>query len=170
MNQISQVLATDYPYLEQCLILAKVAYDAGDEPFGSVLVNEQGEVIFSSRNRAKEISPLAHPEYDIAQWAVQHLSIAERKSARVYTSGEHCPMCSAAHAWAGLGGIVYLSSAQQLSEWRALAGLHTSVINFHPIQDIIPGIELRGPGEGELLEEIKQLQISAAKRQLNNQS
>ena len=29
----------------------------------------------------------------------------------VYTSGEHCPMCSAAHAWVGLGRIVYAVSA-----------------------------------------------------------
>jgi len=27
---------------------------------------------------------------------------AERLQATVYTSGEHCPMCAAAHGWAGL--------------------------------------------------------------------
>lgn len=31
------------------------------------------------------------------------LTAADRAAATVFTSGEHCPMCSAAHAWAGLG-------------------------------------------------------------------
>jgi hypothetical protein len=28
---------------------------------------------------------------------------AERAASTVDTSGEHCPMCAAAHAWVGLG-------------------------------------------------------------------
>jgi len=25
----------------------------------------------------------------------------------MYTSGEHCPMCAAAHGWVGIGKLVY---------------------------------------------------------------
>ena len=40
-----------------------------------------------------------------------------RAAASVYTSCEHCPMCAAAHGWVGLGRIVYISSAEQLTTW-----------------------------------------------------
>ena len=36
-----------------------------------------------------------------------HLPLAERATTTVYTTGEHCAMCAAAHAWAGLGRVVY---------------------------------------------------------------
>src|SRR3712207_8514694 len=64
-----------------------------------------------------------HPEFAIARWAAEHLTPDERAAATVYTSGEHCPMCAAAHAWVGLGRIVYASSSAQLVSWRAELGV-----------------------------------------------
>jgi tRNA(Arg) A34 adenosine deaminase TadA len=55
----------------------------------------------------------------VSSWPARHLSADERASATVYTSGEHCPMCSAAHAWVGLGRIVYVSSTDQMMGWLA---------------------------------------------------
>ncbi len=46
----------------------------------------------------------------------------ERVRATVYTSGEHCPMCAAAHAWVGLGRIVYAASSAQLTQWLQRLG------------------------------------------------
>ena len=71
----------DTRWLGRCVELAGQALDAGDEPFGS--------------------------EFAIARWSVTNLSPEERAAATVYTSGEHCPMCAAAHAWVGLGRIVF---------------------------------------------------------------
>jgi len=65
-----------------------------------------------------------HPEFTLARWAAQHLDVAERAEATVYTSGEHCPMCSAAHAWVGLGRIAYLASSEQLVGWLRELGVH----------------------------------------------
>lgn len=47
------------------------------------------------------------------------MTFEDRKRATVYTSGEHCPMCAAAHGWVNLGRIVFASSSQQLAEWTA---------------------------------------------------
>lgn len=41
---ISQV---DLKHLRRSVELAKMALDKGDEPFGSVLVSQKGEVLFS---------------------------------------------------------------------------------------------------------------------------
>src|SRR5260370_14048282 len=47
----------------------------------------------------------------------------ERAAATVFTSGEHCPMCAAAHGWVGLGRIVYVSSSEQLAAWLVELGV-----------------------------------------------
>src|SRR6478609_5717789 len=98
---------TDVERLARAVELAREALEAGDEPFGSVLIAPDGRVLFEDRNRAGGGDETRHPEFEIARWAAGNLTSDERASATVYTSGEHCPMCSAAHAWVGLGRIVY---------------------------------------------------------------
>ena len=105
----------DSRHLRHCLALATEALQAGDEPFGSILVGAGGEVLAQARNRVNELNTLAHPALALAQWAAAHLAPAARAAATLYTSGEHCPMCAAAHGWVGLGKIVYLSSGEQLT-------------------------------------------------------
>src|SRR5690606_34979616 len=103
----------DRTYLQRCVELAAAALAAGDEPFGSVLVSSQGEILFEDHNRVSGGDHTRHPEFAIARWAAQNMTPEERSSATVYTSGEHCPMCAAAHGWVGLGRIVYASSSEQ---------------------------------------------------------
>lgn len=150
----------DYKHLGQCLDLAKEALDAGDQPFGSLLVNNKNEVLATARNRVNELNTLAHPEIELADWALKNLSPEERKSTTMYTSGEHCPMCAAAHGWAGLGTLIYLSSAEQLQIWMKEFGVAPSPIYFFPVEKIIKHVTVKGPGSGNLLNEIKALQKS----------
>ncbi|HLS31695.1 MAG TPA: nucleoside deaminase [Flavobacteriaceae bacterium] len=154
----------DYQFLKRCLKLAEKAYKAGDKPFGSILVNTDGEIIAEARNRVNEINVLSHPEYELAKWAVENLSWEERKETRMYTSGEHCPMCSGAHAWAELGDLIYLSSGKQLRLWLSEVGAEDSPIQLIPAEKIINNITVKGPAEGELLEKIKDLQIKTFQR------
>ena len=136
-------------HLERCISLATEALDAGDEPFGSVLVAADGTVLAEDRNRVVATGdPTAHPEIALARWAAIHLGTAERAAATVYTSGEHCPMCSAAHGWARAGRIVYIHSAAQLTEWLADLGVPPAPVRPIPIQDVVPGIAVDGPVPG----------------------
>ena len=153
----NNITTTDEKYLRRCLELAKESVAAGDEAFGSVLVNQAGEIIAEARNRVNEKTILAHPEIDLAYWAAENLSEEDRAKTTMYTTGEHCPMCSAAHGWVGLGTLVYLSSGKQLGEWQKKFDLPVAPINFLPVEDIIKNVEVRGPADGELLEEIKNL-------------
>ena len=107
----------DRARLGRCVDLAREALDDGDEPFGSILVDADGEVLFEDRNRVKGGDATRHPEFAIARWAADNLTPQQRATATVYTSGEHCPMCAAAHAWVGLGRIVYATSSEQLTQW-----------------------------------------------------
>ncbi|XKE44349.1 nucleoside deaminase [Halomonas organivorans] len=138
----------DTKFLEHCLTLAEEALVAGDEPFGSILVSADGEVLYEDRNRVAGGDATRHPEFAIARWAAEHLSPEARAAATVYTSGEHCPMCAAAHGWVGLGRIVYASSSEQLGRWLAELGVEPPPVAPLPIQQVVPDAQVEGPVEG----------------------
>lgn len=147
-------------YLKRAVELAEIGLEKGDEPFGSVLVTESGEIVFEDHNRVSGGDHTQHPEFAIARWAANNLTPEERKKATVYTSGEHCPVCSAAHAWVGLGRIVYASSSAQLVEWTTEMGLAPTPVKNLSIQEVIRDAEVVGPVE-ELAAKVKQLHIRA---------
>ena len=147
---------TDLAHLRRCVELARQALEAGDEPFGSLLVDALGRVRFEDRNRVKDGDHTQHPEFAIARWSATHLSPAERAQSTVYTSGEHCPMCSAAHAWMGLGRIVLAVSSAQLTQWRSAWGAAESPVAPLPLQTVAPGVPVDGPVP-ELTEDMRRL-------------
>jgi tRNA(Arg) A34 adenosine deaminase TadA len=147
---------TDLTHLRRCVALAREGLEDGDEPFGSVLVDAAGAVRFEDRNRVKGGDQTRHPELEIARWAARHMMPRERAAATVYTSGEHCPMCAAAHAWVGLGRIVYAVSSAQLTEWRAGWGADPSPVVPLPVQQVAPGVPVDGPAP-ELEDEVRTL-------------
>ncbi len=137
----------DVQFLRRCVQLATEALEGGDEPFGSVLVSANGEVLREDRNRVASGDSTRHPEFELARWAGENVSRPDRGRATVYTSGEHCPMCSAAHAWVGLGRIVYASSSAQLVSWLRELGAPPAPVSPLPIQQIAPGIPVDGPSD-----------------------
>lgn len=135
----------DLKHLRRCVELAEAALEKGDEPFGSVLVSADGEVLFEDHNHVAGGDHTQHPEFAIARWAANHMTPEERSQATVYTSGEHCPMCAAAHGWVGLGRIVYASSSEQLVRWLSEMGVAPSRVRNLPIQEVIRDTEVEGP-------------------------
>lgn len=143
-------------YLRRCVELATQALEAGDEPFGSVLVSAAGDVLAEDHNRVAGGDHTRHPEFELARWSAANLTPAQRAAATVYTSGEHCPMCAAAHGWVGLGRIVYASSSQQLASWLAELGVPPPPVRTLPIRQIVPDVVVDGPVP-ELAERIRDL-------------
>lgn len=150
----------DLDFLRRCVELAREAVADGDEAFGSLLVNADGEVLAEDRNRIAGGDSTQHPEFNLARWAAEHLTPEQRASATMYTSGEHCPMCSAAHAWVGLGPIVYAASGAQFSQWTKEFGLPGAPVNTLAINEVAPGIETRGPAM-EFAQELRALHAQA---------
>ena len=136
---------TDRQHLLRCVELAEQALAAGDEPFGSVLVAAGGATLFEDHNHVAGGDRTRHPEFAIARWAADHLPEPERAGATVYTSGEHCPMCAAAHAWVGLGRVVYATSSAQLTGWLTEWGVPPGPVAPLPIGQVAPGIPVDGP-------------------------
>ncbi|MGB6039014.1 MAG: nucleoside deaminase [Gordonia sp. (in: high G+C Gram-positive bacteria)] len=146
----------DLVHLRSCVTLAREALDEGDEPFGSLIVDHAGVIRFADRNRVSGGDHTRHPEFAIARWAAKNLTEEQRAAATVYTSGEHCPMCAAAHAWVGLGRIVYAASSDQLSVWRTSWGLPALPVAALPINKVAPDVAVAGPAP-ELEDELRQL-------------
>jgi tRNA(Arg) A34 adenosine deaminase TadA len=154
---IEQVTEADLPHLRRCVELATEAVEAGDFPFGSVLVAADGTVLAEDRNR--EVStgdPTRHPEFALARWAAANMTPRERAAATVYTSGEHCPICAAAHGWVGLGRIVYATSSQQLGGWLADLGVSPAPVLPLAITEVIPDLVVAGP-VSDLAEQVRDL-------------
>lgn len=145
-------------HLRRCVELAAEALAAGDQPFGSVLVSADGAVLAEDRNRVATGDATRHPEFELARWAASNMRPLDRAAATVFTSGEHCPMCSAAHGWVGLGRIVYICSSEQLAAWRAEWGVPAPPVRALPIQEIVPGLVVEGPVPA-LVEQVKELHL-----------
>jgi predicted cupin superfamily sugar epimerase/tRNA(Arg) A34 adenosine deaminase TadA len=150
----------DLRHLRRCVELARKALEAGDQPFGSLLVDGSGVVRREERNRAGAGDETQHPELTLARWSAS-MSPEERAAATVYTSGEHCAMCSAAHAWMGLGRLVYAASAAQLAAWRTEWGLPEGAVRVLAVNEVAPGVVAEGPVP-ELENEIRELHRRAA--------
>jgi tRNA(Arg) A34 adenosine deaminase TadA len=154
---VPDLAGADLIHLRRCVELASEAVDAGDFPFGSVLVAGDGAVLAEDRNRENTLGDATrHPEFELARWAAANMTAAERAAATVFTSGEHCPMCSAAHAWVGLGRIVYVSSSEQLTAWLAELGVEPPPVRTLPVNQVAPGLVVQGPVPG-LDEQVRQL-------------
>lgn len=147
---------SDLKYLKRCVGLAEIALKKGDQPFGSVLVSEDGEILMEGHNEISGGDDTRHPEFAIARWAAENMTPEERAKATVYTSGEHCPMCAAAHGWAGLGRIVYASSSEQLTQWLKEMGIPQSRVRPLPIGEVIRDTVVAGPVP-ELAEQVREL-------------
>jgi tRNA(Arg) A34 adenosine deaminase TadA len=65
-------------------------------------------------------------------------------------------MCAAAHAWVGLGRIVYVASSIQLAAWLDELGVPEAPVRALPVNEVAPGVAVEGPVP-ELVEEVREL-------------
>lgn len=100
----------DLRHLRRAIALAGTARDAGDEPFGAVLVDAAGRVLgeaANTQNTGRDLS--AHAEMN----ALRNLSgEADLTGSTMYASGEPCPMCAAAIYRHGAARVVFAVSAE----------------------------------------------------------
>lgn len=143
-------------HLRRCVDLARKALADGHEPFGSILVGANGQVLAEDHNRVGSGDATLHPEFELARWAARHLTEEERTASTVFTSGEHCPMCAAAHGWVGLGRIVYICSSEQLSVWLKEWSVPPPPVRCLPVGEIVPNLHVEGPVP-ELAGEVRDL-------------
>ena len=146
----------DLQHLRRCSELANIALKAGHGPFGAVLVGADGQTLYEDHNRVTDEDQTLHAELGVIRWAIANLAPVQRIRATMYTSCEHCPMCAATHAWAGLGRIVYATSNAQLTDWLISWDVPAPPVVMLPVRAVAPRAVIDGPAP-ELEEEIKAL-------------
>ena len=109
----------DQGHLRRAIELAVAAREAGDMPFGSLLVGPKGDILKEERNTVLTERDIAgHPEMKLARWAARELDRETAAQTTMYTSCEPCPMCRGAISRANLGHVVFALSNDQLDELR----------------------------------------------------
>jgi tRNA(Arg) A34 adenosine deaminase TadA len=157
------VSKVDLQHLRRCVELARTALENGHGPFGAVLVGAKGQTLYEDHNRVTDYDQTLHAELGVVRWAVANLAPVHRIRATVYTSCEQCPMCAAAHAWAGLGRIVYATSCAQLTAWLTEWHTPTPPVAMLPVNTVAPRAVVDGPAP-ELEEEMKALYAARYRR------
>ena len=108
--------ADDERHLRRAIALAAAAREAGEQPFGSLLVGPGGETLAEEHNTAIADADIsAHPELKLARWAARELDPRTAAATTMYTSCQPCGMCAGAIARSGLGRVVFALSAEQLA-------------------------------------------------------
>lgn len=108
----------DLRHLRRCIVLAYQARAAGQHPFGSLIADENGEVLVEGQNEARPPSgdPTRHAEMVTVSRAAKAFPPDKLAKATLYTSTEPCCMCAGAIYWANIGRVVYALSEHGLYE------------------------------------------------------
>jgi tRNA(adenine34) deaminase len=92
----------------RALDLARQAAAAGDVPVGAVLLDADGQIVASDRNKVEEQrDPTAHAEMLVIRRRARELGDTRLTGHTLVVTLEPCPMCAMAAVWARLDRIVY---------------------------------------------------------------
>lgn len=106
------VYADSY-FMQQALVEARHAYDAGEVPVGAVIVCEN-RIIARAHNQTEQLTDVtAHAEILALTSASSHLGSKYLADCTLFVTLEPCVMCAGALAWAQIGRIVYGASDEK---------------------------------------------------------
>lgn len=77
-------------------------------PF-SACIEYKGKMYFAVNEVISKNDPTAHAEIQAIRYACKEEKKENLKSGKIYCSGEPCPMCLTAIAWAGIKEIYYVN-------------------------------------------------------------
>lgn len=139
-------------YLRRALELAVLAKASGDYPFGSILVDNEGNIILEAKNSQLIDNDItSHSELKLVREAARLYDKEFLKSCTMYNSAEPCTMCTGAIYRSGIRKIVYGISKLRLNEIR---NTDTGIkYNIHELlNNSEKDFEVIGPSQDMLLE------------------
>ena len=101
--------------LRRAFAIAVASRDAGDHPFGALLLHG-GEIVAEAHNRTQSDGDLtAHAELVLVRALEREGRLDLLADGTVVASTEPCPMCVGAMFWAGARQVVFGLSAARLN-------------------------------------------------------
>ena len=130
--------ATEAQLLERAVALARANVEAGEEPFGSLVLRD-GEILGEGVNTtARDADPTAHAEVAAVREACRRLGTIDLGGATVVTSCEPCPMCRTVAVLAGVTRIVYAVPAEVAASFGfALSPSGAEIMAAWPLPDLL---------------------------------
>lgn len=137
---------TDEDYMRLAFVVARRAEENGNTPFGSILVDKDGAIVFEAENNVISHSDCTgHAETNLVRDACRVLGVGALADHTMYTSAEPCCMCSAATIWAGLGRMVFGLSSARLTEVRGGGAPILDLTSREVISRSVSQMEIDGP-------------------------
>lgn len=94
-------------FLDRAHALRDAAVQAGDQPYGALVVSD-GRIVGEARSRVVTVGdPTAHAELEAVRDACRRLGTRNLAGCELYSSARPCPMCEAAAYWAGIGRMIH---------------------------------------------------------------
>lgn len=145
-------------YLRRCVELSKLAREAGNTPFGALLVDAEGNIILEQGNiEITEKICTGHAEATLAAKASHEFDKPFLWACTLYTTAEPCAMCAGAIYWANIGRVVYGITERRLLE---LTGSNEQNPTFDlPCRDVFA----RGQKDITVIGPIAEVEVEAAK-------
>ena len=152
---IREAGGTDVNELDQRMMrkafdVARAAASHGNRPFGALLVDGEGQILFSGENTVADDGDVTgHAETHVVRQATRVLDPEALAGCTMYASTEPCPMCSAAIFMANIRRVVFGISAARLRAERGDANAPSLQLSCadvmarasHPIEVIGPFLE-----------------------------
>ena len=105
----------DDEHLLAAIDVAQRARDRGNHPFGSLLVDGDGNVVVECENTVvTERDATGHAELNVIREASKRFDPAFLSRCVLYASTEPCVMCAGAIFWAGVRRVVFALSKDEL--------------------------------------------------------
>lgn len=94
--------------LKEANKVAMRSVESGNNPFGAILVDKDGNILLESGNLEKTLGvATAHAELKLCELASKKYNKEFLNTTTLITTVEPCAMCSGAIYWTGIGRVVY---------------------------------------------------------------
>ncbi len=122
----------DLKYMDEALVLAREAAEAGEVPVGCVIVRN-GEIVGRGKNhRETGRTALGHAEIQAISEACRNLGGWRLWECTLYVTLEPCPMCAGAIINARIPRVVYGASDAKAGSCGSVCDLFAMDYNHHP--------------------------------------
>ena len=124
----------DIKFIRQAIEVARKAREKGNEPFGAILVDADGNRVLESENTiTTERDCTGHAEAGLMRKATKTYDADFLAGCTLYTSTEPCPMCAGAIFWGNVRRVVYGLSEQGLYN---IIGTDSEEVLFLPCREV----------------------------------
>ncbi len=130
-------------YMRAAIDVARAGIDAGQTPFGAVIVRGT-DIVSSAHNTVwNDTDPTAHAEVNAIRRAALQLMTIDLSGCAMYTTCEPCPMCLSAIHWSKIdrvyfGATIADAAAAGFSELH-VAAARLAEMGGSPLQ-VVPGL------------------------------